>query len=185
MTAVRARKKSLRILPKVSYKMPALQVSKSSCFGQDDTEQKGQPADFLSRAAAMMIDCVFLIILMIGCSLIFAQLVYLFPPANFENIFRLFGVTLLLFLAGPFILTLVYFVVLHSFGGQTLGKIFMGICVVSEKGQGLSVGGSFLRLVGYLVSFIPFGAGFLWVVLDKNHSSWHDKLSFSRVIFCQ
>ncbi len=164
--------------------MAAVQISTSSCNVQDDGEcQEGQPADFASRAAAIMIDCSFLAILVVGCSCIFAQSVNFFPPANVENIFRLVGVTLVLSLVGPFMLALIYFVVLHSFGGQTLGKIFMGIRVVSEEGQGLSVGEAFLRLVGYLVSFIPFCAGFLWVVLDKNHSSWHDKLTVSRVIF--
>ncbi len=154
-------------------------------FGQRDVEIKAVPAGFACRVAAMMIDCAFLGILMAACFFIFALVVAVFPPANAVNLFRLLGMTLLLSLAGPFILAFVYFVVLHSFGGQTLGKVFMGICVVSGGRQGLSVGGAFLRLVGYFVSLIPFGAGFLWVVLDKNHSSWHDKLTCSNVIFCE
>ncbi|MFH1217870.1 MAG: RDD family protein [Pseudomonadota bacterium] len=141
-----------------------------------------EAAGFGARFMALMIDS-----LLLGFMAVVSLSVLLsgtegFAFLSLRNLFALaalyaiFWPAWLVFFAGA------YFVVLHSCGGQTLGKIFMGIQVVSTSGSELSMGSSFLRLVGYLLSALPFGAGFLWAVLDKEHSSWHDRLAGSRVI---
>lgn len=94
-----------------------------------------------------------------------------------------FGLFLFLFPMISTCFAFLYFTLLHSWGGQTIGKIFMGIRVESSQGEDLSVGVSFLRLVGYLLSALPLGAGFLWAVLDRDHAAWHDKLADSKVVY--
>ena len=133
---------------------------------------------------AFFIDTVFLVFLLINCSLFFALALLWLPPASFANLLLLSVVFLVLFWFTPVFCAAFYFVVLHSYGGQTLGKVFMGIRVVSDCGQSLSLSSSFLRLVGYLLSMLPLGAGFLWAVLDKRHAAWHDLLVRSHVIDC-
>ncbi len=39
-----------------------------------------------------------------------------------------------------------------------------------------------LRLLGYIVSLIPFGLGFFWVAFDKRGQAWHDKIAGTVVI---
>jgi uncharacterized RDD family membrane protein YckC len=146
-------------------------------------EESSRAADFNTRFMAFLIDWVFLTSLA-GCSFfIFARMVMEQPPPDWRYLFFLLIIGLFLLLVWPFFLSSFYFIVLHSYGGQTLGKVFMGIKVVSDDGLLLPLGASFLRLVGYLLSMIPLGAGFLWAAVDKNHSTWHDKLACSRVIY--
>ncbi|MFZ5764471.1 MAG: RDD family protein [Thermodesulfobacteriota bacterium] len=101
---------------------------------------------------------------------------------SLRGLAALAGVALVFFPFGLIVFSAAYFVVLHSYGGQTLGKIFMAIAVVPEEGQPLSMATSFLRLVGYLLSALPLGAGFFWAVLDKDRAAWHDRLAGTRVI---
>ena len=39
-----------------------------------------------------------------------------------------------------------------------------------------------VRYLAYILSAIPFGLGFLWIVFDKNNQGWHDKLAKTLVI---
>lgn len=139
-------------------------------------------ADFFSRAMAMLIDFMLLAFLAFVNLLVFIVAALLFPPMGIWGMMATLQVFVCFFVFAPFVLAGLYFLVLHSFGGQTLGKVFMGIQVVPESGDFFPLAASFLRLVGYLVSMLPFGAGFLWAVLDKNQSAWHDKLCGSKVI---
>lgn len=153
-------------------------------FGEPDHGGlSGTAADFSTRCMALLIDAVFLAGL-VGFSLfLFARSAMALPPADWQSLLLLLIGSMSLLLVWPFFLAAFYFIVLHSFGGQTLGKVFMGIRVVSDQGRMLSCGASFLRLVGYLLSTVPLGAGFLWAAVDQQHSAWHDKLACSRVIY--
>ncbi|MFZ5770229.1 MAG: RDD family protein [Thermodesulfobacteriota bacterium] len=149
----------------------------------DHEELSGTAADFSARSMALLIDAVFLACL-VGITLFFfARAVMLQPPADWQRLLSLLLFSGILLLVWPLLLAGFYFIVLHSFGGQTLGKVFMGIMVVSEEGRMLSLDASFLRLVGYILSGVPFGAGFLWAAVDQQHAAWHDKLACSRVIY--
>ena len=89
---------------------------------------------------------------------------------------------LLLVLTLPLCLATAYFVVFHACGGQTIGKMFMGLRVRSRGSESLSFGVSFLRFIGLLLSALPVGAGFLWAILDRNQETWHDKLALTQVV---
>ncbi|MEA3547496.1 MAG: RDD family protein [Thermodesulfobacteriota bacterium] len=89
---------------------------------------------------------------------------------------------LLLVLTLPLCLSTAYFVVFHACGGQTIGKMFMGLRVRSRGSEFLSFGVSFLRFIGLLLSALPIGAGFLWAILDRNQETWHDKLALTEVV---
>jgi uncharacterized RDD family membrane protein YckC len=39
-----------------------------------------------------------------------------------------------------------------------------------------------LRYLGYLLSSLPLGLGFLWILVDRRRQGWHDKLSRTVVI---
>lgn len=40
-----------------------------------------------------------------------------------------------------------------------------------------------LRYLGYFLSTIPLGLGFLWVAFDSRKQGWHDKLADTVVVF--
>ena len=83
---------------------------------------------------------------------------------------------------GYILLSMFYFTFFHACFGQTIGKMIFSIRVVSENGMAPSFGMAFLRWTGYLLSLLPLAAGFLWSVVDKDHSAWHDKLALTRVV---
>ncbi len=65
----------------------------------------------------------------------------------------------------------------------TPGKIALLAKVVDEKtGNKLSVKQAIIRYVGYYISLLPLGLGFLWIAMDKKKQGWHDKLAGSVVI---
>lgn len=67
--------------------------------------------------------------------------------------------------------------------GATPGKQALDLYVVDAlTGKPLTTQKSVIRYVGYIISAIPFGLGFLWAAFDKRKQGWHDKLAGSVVI---
>jgi uncharacterized RDD family membrane protein YckC len=81
------------------------------------------------------------------------------------------------------VLFLLYFTLLTGEGGQTLGKMLLGVRVQRMDGSNVGYGRSFIRALGYTVS-IFFGSflGFLWALWDRNNQTWHDKIAGTEVI---
>ncbi|TPW10609.1 MAG: hypothetical protein FD130_2175, partial [Halothiobacillaceae bacterium] len=46
----------------------------------------------------------------------------------------------------------------------------------------LRPGQAILRYFAYLVSILPLGLGFLWIIWDRRKQSFHDKIARSVVI---
>ena len=140
-------------------------------------------AHFSSRAMAFIIDMTLLFFLALGFILYAGELILLAPMDRMEGLLKTVAFIFCIFPCLFLLNFIAYFTLLHSLGGKTLGKVFMGIRVESCTGGQLSIGISFLRLIGYGLSLLPVGLGFLWAVLDKDHAAWHDKLVNSRVVF--
>lgn len=67
--------------------------------------------------------------------------------------------------------------------GQSLGKKAMNIRVVdTQTGGSIGYGRGFLRWLGAIVSGIPCGLGYLWMLWDGEKQTWHDKISSSYVV---
>jgi len=65
----------------------------------------------------------------------------------------------------------------------TPGKLLMDIKIVDAKTIGRAGPVQLiLRYFGYILSALPLGLGFLWIMIDKNNQGWHDKLSSTLVI---
>ena len=136
-----------------------------------------------ARIMAFLIDIVILSFCYTVVMTILAQAFRQTVFVDFYSLFNLSLFSIVVFFTMPSFLVMNYFVIFHAWGGQTVGKMLMGIRVVDRSGEGLSPGASFLRMTGYLLSFLPMGAGFFWAVLDKDKEAWHDKLAFSQVIY--
>lgn len=67
--------------------------------------------------------------------------------------------------------------------GTTPGKLLLDLRVVDAR-SGARPGAvqAVLRYVGYFVSALPLGLGFLWIVFDRHNEALHDKLARTRVV---
>ena len=139
-------------------------------------------ASFGARVIAFVIDFVLLEIIH---SFLFILLVSnLIKAALFESLaFFIFIIScLFLFIVSFVFLHMVYFTLFHAWSGQTIGKMIMGIRVVTNDDELACPSIAFLRWSGYILSFFPLAIGFLWAAVDKDHCAWHDRLARTRVI---
>ncbi len=66
--------------------------------------------------------------------------------------------------------------------GQTLGMATWRLRVEREDGRSLTWGDTLRRLGWALVSLLPAGLGFAWMLVDPERRAWHDRLSRTRVV---
>lgn len=67
--------------------------------------------------------------------------------------------------------------------GQTLGKRWMKIRVVKVDGTDITLWEAILRnVVGYQLSNLIPGVGFLWMLTDKHRRTWHDMVAETIVV---
>ena len=74
-----------------------------------------------------------------------------------------------------------YTTVLHAMGGQTVGKMLVGIRVLGADGVGLPLGAALLRYFAYFASAAPFAMGFVMAGLRRDRRALHDLIAGSRV----
>jgi uncharacterized RDD family membrane protein YckC len=132
-----------------------------------------RPAGFWIRVAATVIDAV--IFIFVERSFVFAgRLVHGVSGADVWSAASLVSFFTLLF-------TGAYSVTLHATGGQTIGKLLVGVRVVALDGGVPTVGQAFLRWLGYGLSALPFGLGYLMAGLRRDRRALHDLLAGTRV----
>jgi uncharacterized RDD family membrane protein YckC len=132
-------------------------------------------AGFGRRAGAFLADALFFSVLF---ALLYAVLYKGDVPFDPRNPAYVPAVFFLL------ILHAFYCTFFHALTGQTPGKAWMQIRVVSVRNAGLlSPWDAFVRWVGYFLSAFPLGLGFLWSVLDPDDRAWHDRWAKSIVVY--
>ena len=75
-----------------------------------------------------------------------------------------------------------YFIAFTAVGGQSIGKMALGIKVISQEESAVPIGRATLRTLAYVVSALPLGAGFLPGVLGADRLALHDRLAHTRVV---
>ncbi len=76
-----------------------------------------------------------------------------------------------------------YFVVLWSQFGGTLGQRMLGLHVVdAATGQNIGFGRAIGRFVGYVISAFALYIGLIWVAFDSHKQGWHDKIASTYVV---
>jgi uncharacterized RDD family membrane protein YckC len=66
--------------------------------------------------------------------------------------------------------------------GQTPGKQLMHIKVIQEHNKPIDWFTAFIRYISQLVSSAILGLGYLWILFDSKHQSWHDKIAHTLVV---
>jgi uncharacterized RDD family membrane protein YckC len=88
---------------------------------------------------------------------------------------------------GDFVINLVFpaavVITLWVYMGATPGKLAMSARIVdADTGAPLTTTQSVIRYLGYVVSLIPFGVGYIWIGFDRRKQGWHDKMANSVVV---
>ena len=94
---------------------------------------------------------------------------------------------LILGLASPllilwFVLFFVYFTLFGYLSGQTPAKMLSGIQVRSTTQDPLTWGQAIRRVLGYFLSSMFLGAGFLWMLFNQDRRALHDFIAGTCVI---
>ncbi len=90
---------------------------------------------------------------------------------------------LLLEYAVELVTEILYFVFCWSTRGATLGQRALKIRVVdAQTGGPIDGGRAFVRWLGYVVSGLSLGLGFLWCVWDRRKQTWADKMARTIVV---
>ena len=81
------------------------------------------------------------------------------------------------------VLPLVATVLFWVYKSATPGKMALKAKVVdAETGNAPSTQQSIIRYVGYYISSLPIGLGFIWVAFDAKKQGWHDKIAGTVVV---
>lgn len=67
-------------------------------------------------------------------------------------------------------------------GGQTLGMRAWKLKLVQQDSQNISWLQAFFRFCYSIISWLPFGLGYLWMLIDKRNLAWHDRVSKTYII---
>lgn len=77
---------------------------------------------------------------------------------------------------------LAYFIGFASYRGQTPGKAIMRIRIVSMTGGNVTLSMIVVRTLGYILSGVFFGLGFLMALLTRRRRTLHDLLAHTHVV---
>ena len=139
-----------------------------------------EPAGMGTRLVAWLVDRLILATLWILVAswgfVAYLQLIR-WPP-DLLNLAALIGLVLL-WGAG---LHAAYFIVFVGGCGQTPGKMLLGIAVVRRDGAPAGYGRALLRWIGYWVSALPLGLGFVPAFFTADRRGLHDWMSGTRVV---
>lgn len=135
-----------------------------------------QRAGFMSRLAAFAVDAVILTLTLRGTGwFLVATGKGLRGFGHRIDPFAIVGAVLPLLVA-------IYLIAFWRVAGQTPGKWLMGLKVVRVGGGPVSLARAALRFGGYLLSALPFYAGFVWILGPKRRG-WHDRLAGTEVVY--
>ena len=135
-------------------------------------------AGAVSRAVAFVIDA---LLTTIG-TLLFALGVAL-VKAVFTGRFSVDGsLSPAAFLAAAPVIFGLYCVAGWTLTGRTVGMAALGLRVIDYSGRRPTLGRAIVRVLGYLVSSILW-IGFAWIIVDKRHDGFHDKIARTHVVY--
>ena len=86
------------------------------------------------------------------------------------------------FRAYLFFVTFAFFAWFWMRGGATLGMRAWRLRLIQPDGHRISLSQAMLRFVVSFFSWLLLGAGFLWMLIDKEKCTWHDRLSGTKVV---
>jgi uncharacterized RDD family membrane protein YckC len=134
-----------------------------------------EPAGFGTRVGASLFDT-FLVALITDTVLLwaFGRMYFIDPMLAEQGTFD--DVMLYLF---PLVAVIGFWL----WCAATPGKLVLDMKIVDASTGGKPTLKQWvIRYLGYFVSALPLGLGFLWVIFDKRNQAWHDKMANTLVV---
>ena len=75
-----------------------------------------------------------------------------------------------------------FFVGFWTRSGRTLGMQSWGLQLETMDGRRPTLATASVRFIAAVISWAPFGLGFLWQLLDKDKLTWHDRISGTHIV---
>jgi len=75
-----------------------------------------------------------------------------------------------------------YGAVMWKLKASTVGGIICGLQVVRLDGRPIDWPTAIVRALGCFLSLAVVGLGFLWIAIDSERQSWHDKIAGTVVV---
>jgi len=75
-----------------------------------------------------------------------------------------------------------YGAVMWKYRGTTIGGIVCGLKVVRVDNREVDWATAIVRALACFLSLIVAGLGFIWVAIDDEKQSWHDKIAGTAVV---
>ena len=127
----------------------------------------------LRRLAAIIYDSLLLLAILFGASAIHLMIIGTENADSTPDLLR----TLFIFLV-----SFAFFAWFWTHGGQTLGMRAWRIRLQNRGGGTITLWQAMLRFLVAIVSWLPFGAGYIWSLFDKEGLTWHDRYSMSELV---
>lgn len=145
-------------------------------------------AGFWVRLAALMVDGLLLgviqFVFIYGPLMAYLYNTGIFTAPDPEMAMMAVAPMVTLAQAAVLLLYVVYFVALTAGKHQgTYGKRSMGIYVRKRDGGRVWIGHSLVRFVGYIISWIPLGLGYLMAAFSKKKLALHDLIAGTEVVY--
>jgi uncharacterized RDD family membrane protein YckC/cytoskeletal protein CcmA (bactofilin family) len=83
---------------------------------------------------------------------------------------------------GTLLLLAVYGALLWKHRGATIGNLILRLQVIRQDDRPLDWTTCIVRGLGCLLSGFALGLGFLWILIDRDGESWHDKIAGTAVV---
>ncbi len=139
---------------------------------------QARPAGLLRRLAAMVYDGMLLVgVLLVAVALLVIPYELLTGMAfpHDRPVHRLALQIYLLLVSG------LYFTYPWVRVGQTLGMRAWRLRVLREDGEPLAWRDAWWRFFAAILSLLPVGLGYFWILVDPKRLAWHDRLSSTRL----
>jgi len=143
------------------------------------------PAKLPRRLAALCYDALLCLALMMVVTLIYQQvgLRLIYGGEQLQRMAEARALDI-----DPLLSTLLLFSVFAFFAkfwthnGQTLGMQAWGIRIQNADGTAIDLWQALLRFLVALLSWLCLGLGYLWMLVDPQKRTWHDRYSESCVV---
>ncbi len=131
-----------------------------------------RPGPGLLRCLAVMVyDALLLLALLIAATLVVVLIRQGSVPSG-HPVFQLYLLAVCVAFYGGF----------WTHGGQTLGMKTWRVRLVRSDGGTPTWAAAIVRLGAAILSWLPLGLGFIWVLFDSDRLTWHDRLSGTRLV---
>jgi uncharacterized RDD family membrane protein YckC len=155
----------------------------SSAAMESSDESTVSGAGPVRRLMALMYDGFLLLGVLFLATLIPAIITHQLKPMTGDKVYDLpplfQGAGFSIYLV---VITLLFFSYFWRKNGQTLGMQAWRLKLVNLDGKQPSWVQCFLRGAVAIVSVLAAGAGYFWILIDKENLSWQDRASNTRVL---